>query len=228
MYDDNVNSLQMDARESIIQAGLISIARSIPLIGVVVDAYMEQKNNDRLNYIGKFFEDISQQMGVLKEKINELCAITDPNEILHLMYIAIDNVEFEYQESRRTKYAELFVNSILLGNQINFDEKRFFFHLFNELSDADISFLGKFSQKSAETQSGVPLKLFRPNLSEVVPIVARLESRGLIFKIFDVIDGGGASDWDESITNLDSQWRDKIYDFTPIGVKFCRFLSGDQ
>ncbi|AKB44284.1 hypothetical protein [Methanosarcina vacuolata] len=228
MYDDNVNSLQMDARESIIQAGLISIARSIPSIGVVVDAFMEHKNNNRWNYVGKFFEDVSQQMGVLEEKINELCAITDPNEILHLMYIAIDNVEFEYQESRRTKYAELFVNSILLGNQINFDEKRFFFHLFNELSDADISFLGKFFQKSAETQSGVPLKLFRPNLSEVVPIVARLESRGLIVKIFDVIDGGGASGWDESITNLDSQWQDKIYDFTPVGVKFCRFLSGDQ
>ncbi len=228
MYDDNVNSLQMDARESIIQAGLISIARSIPPIGVVVDAYMEHKNNNRWNYVGKFFEDVSQQMRVHEEKINELCAIIDPNEILHLMYIAIDNVEFEYQESRRTKYAELFVNSILLGNQINFDEKRFFFHLFNELSDADISFLGKFFQKSAETQSGVPLKLFRPNLSEVVPIVARLESRGLIFKIFDVIDGGGASGWDESITNLDSQWRDKIYDFTPVGVKFCRFLSGDQ
>lgn len=58
--------------------------------------------------------------------------------------------------------------------------------------------------------------------------MARLESRGLIIKIFDVIDGGGAGGWDESITNLDSQWRDKIYDFTPIGVKFCRFLSGDQ
>lgn len=126
MYDDNVKSLQTDARESIIQAGLTSIARLIPPIGVVVDAYMEHKNNNRWNYVGKFFEDTRQQMGVHEEKINELCAITDPNEILHLMYIAIDNVEFEYQESRRTKYAELFVNSILLGNQINFDEKRFF------------------------------------------------------------------------------------------------------
>jgi len=228
MHENDIKCLQTDAGESIIQAGLTSIARLNPLTGAIVDAYMEHKNNKKWSYVEKFFEDVRQQMEVHEEKINELFAITDPNEILHLMYIAIDNVEFEYQESRRTKYAELFVNSILLGNQINFDEKRFFFHLFNELSDADISFLGKFFQKSAETQSGVPLKLFRPHLSEIVPVVARLESRGLIFKIFDVIDGGGPSGWDESITNLDSQWQDTIYDFTPVGVKFCRFLSGDQ
>lgn len=126
MYNDNVKSLQTDVGESIIQAGLTSIARLNPLTGAMVDAYMEHKNNKRRSYVGKFFEDIRQQMEVDEEKINELYAITDPNEILHLMFIAIDNVELEYQESRRTKYAELFVNSILLGNQINFDEKRFF------------------------------------------------------------------------------------------------------
>jgi hypothetical protein len=92
----------------------------------MVDAYIEHKNNKRWSYVEKFFEDVRQQMEVHEEKINELYDITNPNEILHLMFIAIDNVEFEYQESRRTKYAELFVNSILLGNQISFDEKRFF------------------------------------------------------------------------------------------------------
>lgn len=228
MHDDDVKSLQMDVGESIIQAGLTSIARLNPLTGAMVDAYMEHKNNKRWSYVGKFFEDVRQQMEVHEEKINDLYAITDPNEILHLMFIAIDNVEFEYQESRRTKYAELFVNSILVGNQITFDEKRMFIQLFGELSDADISFLGEFFRKSTEIQNGVPLEVFRPNLNEIVPLVARLESRGLIIKIFDVIDGGGASGWDESITNLDSQWRDKIYDFTPVGLKFCRFLSGNQ
>lgn len=181
----------------------------------------EQRCKEFFNYFMNYMKDQEDTLNELSDRIN-------PEEILHLMFIAIDKVKYEYQEARRKKYAELFVNSILVGNQITFDEKRMFIQLFGELSDADISFLGEFFRKSATIQNGVPLEIFRPNLTEIVPLVARLESRGLIFEIFDVIDGGGASGCDESITNLDSQWRNKIYDFTPMGAKFCRFLSGDQ
>ena len=94
-----------------------------------------------MEYVEEFFENVKKNMEEHEQKINELYDITDPEEILNLMLTAIDNVQFEYQKAKRRKYAELFVNSILIGNQINFDEKRMFIQLFSELSEADIQFI---------------------------------------------------------------------------------------
>jgi hypothetical protein len=232
MPDDEIPNFCTNTEESIVQAGLTSIAKLNPLTGALVDAYMEHKNNKRWSYVGKFFEDVRQQMEAHEEKIKELYTKTDPDEILHLMFIAIDNVEFEYQESRRTKYAKLFVNSILLGNQISFDEKRFFFQLFNELSEADIDLLGKFNN----SRYSIDLETFRKldlstgeeieiGLEEVVPLVVRLESRGLIFEI---TNNKKIQFWEDSIDTFDSTWRNKMYTLTPIGIKFIIFLNGKQ
>lgn len=231
MSDDKIPNFCTSTEESIVQAGLTSIAKLNPLTGALVDAYTEHKNNKRWSDVGKFFEDVRQQMEVHEEKIKELYTKTDPDEILHLMFIAIDNVEFEYQESRRTKYAKLFVNSILLGNQISFDEKRFFFQLFNELSEADIDLLGKFNKRS---HYRIDLEYFRQiglpegegfGLEQIIPLVVRLESRGLIIEI---PDAKKITAWEGSQNSLDSIWRNKICTLTPIGVKFIMFLNENQ
>lgn len=228
MHEDDVISLQTDAGESIIRILFTSIAELNPITSALAKAYNQHMDEKRWKYVEEFFNDIRNNMKDHEDRLNELSDRTNPEESLHLMFIAIDKVKYEHQEARRKKYAELFVNSILVGNYITFDEKRMFIQLFGELSDADISFLGEFFRKSATIQNGIPFELFRPNLTEIVPLVARLESRGLIFEIFDMVIDGGTSARDESIPNLDSQWRNKIYDFTPTGVKFCRFLSEDQ
>lgn len=197
----------------------------------MVDAYIEHKNNKRWSYVGKFFENIRQQMEVHEEKINELYVRTDPDEILHLMFIAIDNVEFEYQENRRIKYAELFVNSILLGNQISFDEKRFFFQLFKELSEADIDLLGKFNNSryiidlENFRKIGLPEEKKGFGLLQVAPLVVRLESRGLIIEVFNAKN---PTFFEGRPDSFDSIWRNKVYTLTPIGIKFITFLNGNQ
>jgi len=177
--------------------------------------------------VEEFFSDVRKNMQDHEDRLHELYDRTDPEENLHLMFITIDKVQFEYQEARRKEYAKLFVNSILVGNQITFDEKRMFIQLFGELSDADVSLLGKFFKNLAAVKNGVPLEVFRPNLTEIVPLVARLESRGLIFQRFDDYNVR-VERWEGSIKNFDSRWRNKVYGLTPVGVKFCKFLSGDQ
>jgi hypothetical protein len=62
---------------------------------------------------------------------------------------------------------------------------------------------------------------------EVVPFVVRLESRGLIFEIFEG-SNVRVERWDGSKRSLDTIWRNKWYVLTPIGLKFCEFLSGNQ
>jgi len=228
MRDDYEKHFQADVGENAVKILFTSLAELNPVTSAMSKAYNQFMDEKRWRYVEEFFKDVKKNMEDNEERLHELYDRTDPDENLHLMFIAIDKVKFEYQEARRKEYAKLFVNSILLGNQINFDEKRMFIQLFDELSDADISFLGEFFRKSATNINGIPLEIFRSRLAEIAPLLARLESKGLIFEIFDGVDGGGASDWDESITNFDSQWRNKLYDFTPVGVKFCRFLCGDQ
>lgn len=229
MQNIDIPNFHASTGESIVRACVTSIAGLNPFTGMLANAYFQHMDDQRWRYVEKFFEDFSKNVEIHIDEILELDDRTDPDEILHLMLTAINNVEFEYQEARRTKYAELFVNSVLLGNQISFDEKRVFFQLFSELSEADVTLLGKFFSNS---QYMIDLEDFRKfglsegfRLEEVVPLVVRLESRGLITEIYKAKK---ITRWDGSIDNFDSVWRNKIYTLTPIGIKFGMFLKGKQ
>jgi hypothetical protein len=183
-------------------------------------------DDKRWRYVERFFEDVRIIMEDHKERIDELYIRTDPDETIHLMLIALDKVQFEYQGTRRKEYAKLFVNSILLGTKIDFDKKRMFIQLFGELSDTDIVLLGRFALNKAAIQNGVSLEVFRPDLVNIVPFISRLESRGLIFQRLD--DYAIKMEMFEgSKTNFDSTWRNKCYGLTPMGVSFCEFISSD-
>lgn len=225
MQDDNVKSFQADAGESTVRILVTSLARLNPITAALADAYTQLTDEKRWRYVEEFFQDVTKDMQDHEDKLSELYNRTDPEESLHLMFIAIDKVKFEYQEARRKKYAELFVNSILLGNKINFDEKRMFIQLFGELSDADIILLGKFSHDNT-----VHLEEFRTigsseGLQMTIPLVSRLESRGLITEVYGALR---ITQWEGSPDNFDSKWRNKVYCLTPIGIKFSMFLKAGQ
>lgn len=227
MHGSDVKNLQTDVGESIVRTFFTSIAELNPITSALAKAYYQHMDEKRWRYVEEFFNDVRKNMQDQEDKLYELYDRTDPDENLHVMFIAINKVQFEYQEARRKRYAELFVNSILLGNQITFDEKRMFIQLFGELSDADISLLGKFSHENI-----IHLEDFRVlnleegfGLEEIVPLVVRLESRGLIYEIYDSLK---FTVWEGSPDSFDSRWRNKVYSLTPIGIKFCKFLSADQ
>lgn len=228
MRTDDISALRTSNGESIVRACITSIAGLNPFSGALVGAYLQHMDNQRWKNVEQLFTGISEQMEIHGEKLTELSKRTDPDEILHLMFIAIDNVQFEYKEARRTRYAELFVNSILLENEISYDEKRVFFQLFNELSEADIDLFGKFNNHDHI----IDLESFRKigvpdgfNLEQVVPLVIRLESRGLIT---EMLNAKNIKYWEGDIDSFDSIWRNKVYTLTPIGLKFSMFLKGNQ
>lgn len=222
MHDESEKSLQTDAGESAVRIFFTSIAELNPFTSALAKAYNQHMDEKRWRYVEEFFNDVRKNMQDHEESLHELYDRTDPEESLHLMFMAIDKVQFEYQEARRKEYAKLFVNSILVGNQIIFDEKRMFIQLFGELSDADIILLGKFSHDNT-----IHLEEFRTlgsseGLGKIIPLVSRLESRGLITEVYGALR---ITKWEGSPDSIDSKWRNRVYCLTPIGIKFCMFLK---
>lgn len=222
MSDENVNNLQTDSGVSAVRIFFNSIAELNPITSAMAKAYNQHMDEKRWKYVEKFFSDVRENMQTHEDKLDELYDRTNPEENLNLMLMAIDKVEYEYQEERRKKYAELFVNSILVGNQIIFDEKRMFIQLFSELSEADIILLGKFS-----LDGKIHLETFRTpasseDLEKVIPLVSRLESRGLITEVYDALN---MTRWEGSPKSTDSKWRNRVYSLTSIGNRFCMFLK---
>jgi hypothetical protein len=203
--------------------GIVSTVFQVnPVLAVIAEAANQYMDIKRWQYIDEFFKYVLCSLKDHEERLNELHDITDPEAILHLMYIAINKVEIEYQATRRKEYAKLFVNCILTGNQFDYDEKRLFINLFNELSDVDIVYLSKIYEKSEEFyEDGVPLGWFRPNLIEAIPFILRLESRGLIS---ERIYPGVIEVYEDNLTDFDREWKNKAYGVSPLGRKFCKFL----
>lgn len=226
----DVPNVHTSTGESILKTCFSSIAELTPLTSAIAKAYFQHMDEKRWKYVQDFFTDFIEILKEHEQKINELGDITDPEETLNLMLTAINKVQFEYQEAKRKKYAEIFVNSILIGSNINLDEKRMFIQLFSELSEADIELLGKFNSRSnfiidLENFRKRGLPDGRSGLEEVVPLVSRLEARGLISEI---PNAKRITQWDERPDSFDSIWRNKIYCLTPIGIKFCILLQGNE
>lgn len=216
--------------ESLVRTCFASIAELNPLTSALAKAYFLQMDDKRWRQVKEFFENVKLNMEEHEQKINDLYEITDTEEILNLMLTTIDKVQFEYKKTKRDKYAEIFVNSILIGNTINYDEKRMFIQLFSELSEADIDLLGKFNHKT-----GFKLDLEEylrygstdgsSGLEEVVPLVTRLEARGLISEI---PSAKNPIFWEERPDSFDSIWRNKIYTLTPLGRSFWILLQENE
>lgn len=223
------NPRQVDG-ENKIRILLSSLAQLNPITSAMAEAYNQHMDEKRWRYTEEFFQETRQIMESHEERLLELYDTKedDPAANIQLMHIAIDNVKLEYQEDRRKRYAKLFVNSILIGNQINFDEKKTFFHLFSELSELDITLFGEFYRNSHHRIDLENYRKHRPGedfgLAEVVPLVIRLESKGLIYEI---PNAKTTTHWEGASNNFDSIWRNKIYSLTPIGIKFSMFLKGD-
>ena len=222
MRDETVKKLQTDPGESLVRTLFNSIAELNPLTSAMAKAYNQHMDEKRWKYVEEFFNDVIKNMQNHEDMLRELYDRTDPEVSLHLMRMAIDKVKYEYQEERRKRYAELFVNSILVGDQITFDEKRMFIQLFGELSDGDIILLGKFSRDGK-----IHLETFRTpasseGLEKVIPLVSRLESRGLITEVYGALN---VKFWNGSPDSTDSKWRNRVYSLTSIGYKFSMFLK---
>jgi hypothetical protein len=127
MHNDDIPNFHSSTGESIVRACVTSIAGLNPVTSAIAAAYFQLMDDKRWEYVREFFINVRTKMIEHEQKINELSDKTDPDEILNLMFVAIDNVQFEYQKTRRMNYANLFVNSILIGNKFNFDEKKCLF-----------------------------------------------------------------------------------------------------
>jgi hypothetical protein len=230
MQNMDIPNFHTSTGESIVRACFTSISELNPFTSALAKAYFQLMDDKRWKYVEEFFGNVRKNMEEHEQKINELYDITDPEETLNLMLTIIDKVQFEYQKAKREKYADIFVNSILIGNQINFDEKRMFIQLFSELSEADIQLLGKFNRKS---HFRIDLEHFRKRevapglfgLEEVVPLVNRLEARGLISEMPNAKD---VIHWDGNKKNFDTVWRNKVYGITPLGISFSILLQGNE
>jgi hypothetical protein len=219
-------SFRTNTGENIIRVCITSIAKLNPITAALAEAYDQLSDEKKWRYVEEFFQNFTDELKLHEDKINELDSRTDPDEILHLMLIAVEKVQFEYQEERRKKYAGLIVNSILLENEFNFDKKRMFIQLFSELSDDDIIYLGEFYNESKKpkfmgSEPEVQLNRFGSNLLKTVPYVKRLESRGLVYQVLYPTITYLESDTD---TDFDDEWKKKAYAITPLGADFCKFI----
>lgn len=225
MPDRYIENYCQNAGENKIKILISSLAQLNPITSAMAEVYNQQMEERRWRYIEEFFQEVKRIMENHEGRLRDLENEIDPYENIQLLHITIDNVKLEHRETKRKEYAELFVNSILLGNQINFDEKRMFIQLFSELLEADITLLGKFFENSAVIENGSSLENFRKfDLTEIVPLVVRLESRGLIAERYDV----NKERWEGSKRSFENIWRNKVYALTPPGIRFCKFLKGEQ
>jgi hypothetical protein len=227
MQNNEIERFHAGAKKDYAIGIVSSLAQLFPPAAVFFEAYNQYqgiKKEENLenfrNYVLKILKDHEKKFCELSNRINW-------EEICHLMLITIDRVIIESQESRREKYAKLFVNCILLWDQFSFDERRMFIQLFSELSDNDILYLSKIYKGSRDSkktygESQVLLSYFGYDLIPVVPYIKRLESKGLVYElIYPLV----ISSKNEAENDFSREWIDKGYDVTPLGEKFCHFLT---
>ena len=174
---------------NIIKGGLRSLAASFPGFASFGQAWSEYENYKTGERVAELMEGLRTKFESLKDKVENIEQICQEicEEFPSLLEIAIDKVRKEFSQDKRRIYADVLANLLLRQHDMPYDNKVAVFHSLDVLTSKDLEVLKLFrgreesAAKNLDWQS-ISLQGQDDNhkLAELMSMLAKLESRGLI------------------------------------------------
>ena len=136
-------------------------------------------------------------------------------ERIAILEVTLDKVVKEWQQDKIKKHAKLLIQNLISNDPIQL--KMSILERFSELTLEDLNILEPLS-----ISSSVQVKEFHISLDELIPILSKLESRGLITQT----GHGNRGIWTmASSDNWREQWLNRFYTATPFGRKLWNSVN---
>lgn len=188
-----------------------SLAASFPVFASLGQAWSEHENYKTGERIAELMEGFSTKLESLKDKVENIEQVCQEihEEFPSLLEIAIDKVRKEFSQDKRRIYAGVLANLLLRQRDISYDDKLAVFHSLDVLTSKDMEVLKLFRGKEESAAKDLNWHSISlqgdesHKLAELMSMLAKLESRGLI--ITTRIRGGVvyvANGLDQSIARL--------------------------
>lgn len=167
--------------------------------------YNSTKNQQRVQLFIDSFNAIaschSKELDTLKEDVSRNA------ERVAILEVTLDKVVKEWQEEKIKLHAQLAVQNLISDTPIQV--KMSILERFSELTVDDLNILATLTQSPS-----VQVMDFHIPLETIVPILSKLESRGLITQT----GHGYRTMWSAPATDdWQEQWANKFYTATPLG-----------
>jgi len=215
---------------TLVRAGLRSVAASVPIaasLGQLWSEYETRRTNKRIE---ELFRNLERELVGLRLTIRDQAdGLRGCDDFPELLEIAIEKVRREFDETKRSRYAHLLVQLIAGGEARSHDEKVTLLDSLDMLSKVDLRVLFLFEGKEEAQIADLRWREIElggdvnNQLWELACSLARLESRGLIFKTS--LHAGGV--YIQAPFNADTaRWVMTKYRLLPLGKSLIAVLSG--
>ncbi|MCD4831410.1 MAG: hypothetical protein K8R02_06330 [Anaerohalosphaeraceae bacterium] len=221
---------QQTALSKIVSGGLRSIAASFPGFASLGQVWNEYENHQTGQRIEELMENLKIKLAGLNARINNVEEICQQvrEEFPSLLEITIDKVRKEFSREKRKIYADMLANLLCQQYQEPYDNKIAVLHSVDALNPEDLEVLKLFrprGESAAKNLNWQNLNLPGDNnkkLAELMSMLAKLESRGLIITI-GIYNGvvHVPNGLDKSIARLS----ERQYRILPLGQKILLTLE---
>ncbi|WP_035053090.1 hypothetical protein [Carnobacterium pleistocenium] len=200
-----------DRRDLIIEAGI----GSIPTVGGALQTlYFGAKNEKRFKRVERFYEEISIEIGSMKEKLPVIHETENADEAISILESINDEVEKASSQSKIDNYKKAFKNVLFRFNNDSFDEEKYFIRLLPDLTELELNIL--FSSNKNEHKKVVDgdfYKKDKSNINIVTGNINRLSDFGLLDLVFGTLLSGGQG-----------AYIDQSFAVSDLGSKFVSFI----
>lgn len=176
--------------EITIQSGL----QLIPYIGGALSTlYFGTKQEKKFKRIESFYQEFASQIKQLQLQLPPV-QIHDPDQLSALIEELNEKVEREHTEQKRTYLKRYLLSTLSLPtNNLNFDERRFFLDLLNNMTLLECDLLVFLYQHKQPLRVG---NINKPGVNQyaIVGAIGRLKMYGLLRSLTTTLNIGGGRD----------------------------------
>lgn len=181
---------EQKALSAIVSGGLRSIAASFPGFASLGQAWSECVNYRTGLRITELIENLKIRLEKLTTRINnfeEICQQVR-EEFPSLLEVAIEKVRKEFSQEKREIYADVLSNLLFQQYQETYEDKIAVLHSIDALNPKDLEVLKLFRRKEESIVKDLNWQSLNlqgddnQKLAELIGMLAKLESRGLIVR----------------------------------------------
>lgn len=180
----------------IVSSSLRSIAASFPVFASLGEAWSEYENYRTEERITELINNLKTKFESLKDRVDNIEDICQQirDQFPSMLEITIEKVRKEFSQQKREIYADVLVGLLFRRYEYPYEDKVAVIHSLDVLNPTDLKVLKLFRQREQSTVRELNWQSLNlpgddnQKLSELVSMLARLESRGLI--ITTRIDSG--------------------------------------
>lgn len=180
---------QQSTLSIIVSGGLRSIAASVPGLASIGQAWNEYENYRTGERITELMDNLKNKLKSLQDRIENIEDIYQKtsDQFFSLLEVTVEKVSKEFSKQKREIYADVLTNLSFQQHEYPYEDKVAVIHSLDALNPADLEVLKLFrgkdqsAVKELDWQSlNLPGDDINQKLSELISMLARLESRGLI------------------------------------------------